>query len=86
MTYQLLLKGRLSLHDIVRFTKLTQRQVRESLVTLIHHGCVYFTDPVELRREPTYYQVDPIRVMMRLRIGSIMRVSEEQFGKEVKEK
>ncbi|KAI9251907.1 RNA polymerase III subunit RPC82 helix-turn-helix domain-containing protein [Phascolomyces articulosus] len=82
VTHQLLLKGRLSLHDIVRFTKLTQRQVRESLVTLIHHGIVYFTEPLEGQREPTYYQVEPVPVMMRLRIGSIMRVSEEQFGKE----
>lgn len=69
--------------DIVRFTKLTQRQVRESLVVLIHHALVHFTEPEEGVREPTFYQADPQSIMMRLRIGPIMRVTEEQYGKEV---
>lgn len=57
--------------------------MRESLVVLIHHALVHFTEPEEGVREPTFYQADAQSIMMRLRIGPIMRVTEEQYGKEV---
>lgn len=79
------MKGRLSLVDIVRFTKLTQRQVRESLTVLIQHGLCYFTETVQnlTAREPTFYQMDANKIMFRLRMGSILRLTEETFNKEV---
>lgn len=81
----MLLKGRLSLFDLVRFTGLTQKQVRESLVVLVHHGLVYFTEPDPGQRGPTYYQADADKITMRLRIGLILRVTQEQYGQEVRE-
>ncbi|CAO3581394.1 unnamed protein product [Absidia cylindrospora] len=82
VTYQVLLKGRLSLSDIIQFTKLTQRQVRESLTILIQHGLCHFTEPIQnlTTREPTFYQIDANKVMFRLRMGSILRLTSEHFG------
>lgn len=79
------MKGRLSLRDIIRFTKITQRQVRESLTILIQHGICYFTDPTETitSHEPTYYLINPEKILLRLRMSAISRISEERFGKEV---
>lgn len=36
----LLRKGPLTLHNIVRYTELTQMQVKNSLLVLIQHNCV----------------------------------------------
>ncbi|KAF7722661.1 RNA polymerase III subunit C82 [Apophysomyces ossiformis] len=82
VAHQMILKGRLSLYDITRFTELTQRQVRESLVVLIQHGMAFFTEPVAGQREPTYYKVEPDRITMRLRMAPITLLTEERFGKE----
>jgi DNA-directed RNA polymerase III subunit RPC3 len=82
--YQLLLKGRLSLHDLVRFTQFPQKQVRECLVVMIQHGLCYFSEAVEGKMEPTFFTADPIRITMRVRSGAIMRHVEERYGKEVK--
>ncbi|KAI8373042.1 uncharacterized protein BYT42DRAFT_56363 [Radiomyces spectabilis] len=83
VSHQLLLRGRMTLFDVTRFTQLPQRQVRECLVVLIQHGLAYFTESLDGKKEPTYYQVDPRRVLLRLRMASIMRVTEDTFGKEV---
>ncbi|KAG0169080.1 RNA polymerase III subunit C82 [Apophysomyces sp. BC1034] len=82
VAHQMLLKGRLSLHDIARFTQISQRQVRESLVVLIQHGIAHFTEPIGGQREPTYYNVSPDQITLRLRMAPITVVTEEKFGKE----
>ncbi|KAG1449141.1 hypothetical protein G6F46_008167 [Rhizopus delemar] len=79
---QLLLKGRLALPDIIRFTGLSTRQVKESLVVLVQHSIVYFSEAPEGKIEPTFYSIDPERIMMRLRMGSILRDVDERYGKE----
>jgi DNA-directed RNA polymerase III subunit RPC3 len=80
----MLLKGRLSLGDLVRFTSLPAKQVRECLVVLIQHGITYFSESPEGKNEPTYYTTDSEKVMMRLRMGSILRDVEDRFSPEVK--
>lgn len=80
----MLLKGRLALPDIIRFTGLSTRQVKESLVVLVQHGIVYFSEAPEGKIEPTFYSIDPERIMMRLRMGSILRDVDERYGKEVR--
>lgn len=80
---QMLLKGRLTLADLVRFTSLPQRQVRECLVVLVQHGITYFSESPEGKNEPTYYTTDAEKIMMRLRMGSILREVDERFGNEV---
>ncbi|GAN01008.1 RNA polymerase iii subunit rpc82 [Mucor ambiguus] len=80
----LLLKGRLTLSDLVRFSRFKAKHVRECLVVLIQHGVVYFsestTDSVKADA-PTFYEIDPEKILMRLRMGRIMRISEEHYGK-----
>lgn len=78
----MLLKGRLTLPDLVRFTKLTAKQVRESLVVLIQHGLTFFSESTDGRPQPTFYTTDGERVMMRLRMGSILQEAEDRFGQE----
>lgn len=79
----MLLKGRLTLADLVRFTNLTTTQVRQSLVVLVQHGIAFFSDSPEGKNEPTYYTTDAERIMMRLRMGSILRDVYDRFGTEV---
>ncbi|KAI8092327.1 uncharacterized protein B0P05DRAFT_224302 [Gilbertella persicaria] len=79
----MLLKGRLTLSDIARFTKLSAKQVRESLIVLIQHGIAYFSESPEGKNEPTFYSIDAERIMLRLRMGSILREVIDQFGPEV---
>ena len=80
----MLLKGRLTLSDLVRFTSLPQKQVRECLVVLVHHGITYFSESPEGKMEPTYYTTDAERIMMRLRMGSILREVNDRFNNEVR--
>lgn len=80
---QMLLKGRLTIQDLVRFTSLPAKQVRECLVVLIQHGITFFSESPEGKNEPTYYTTDAERIMMRLRMGAIMRDVLDRFGKEV---
>lgn len=80
----MLLKGRLSLQDLVRFTSLSAKQVRECLVVLIQHGITFFCESPEGKNEPTYYTTDAERIMMRLRMGAILRDVTDRFGTEVK--
>ncbi|KAL0140990.1 RNA polymerase III subunit RPC82-domain-containing protein [Mucor lusitanicus] len=79
---QMLLKGRLTLPDLVRFTSLPAKQVRECLVVLIQHGITFFSESPEGKNEPTYYTTDAERILMRLRMGSILRDVEDRFGHE----
>jgi DNA-directed RNA polymerase III subunit RPC3 len=53
------------------------------LITLIEHGIVYFSEPADDKKDPTYYEIDTQKIMMRLRMGRIMRVTEEHYGKAV---
>lgn len=79
----LILKGRLTLQDLSKFSKYSLKSVRECLVVLVQHGIVIFTDGTDDKTEATFYEVDTHRVMMRLRMGRIMRVMEEHYGKAV---
>ncbi|GAA5815324.1 hypothetical protein MFLAVUS_008830 [Mucor flavus] len=79
--YLLILKGRLTLQDLSRFSGYSLKSVRECLVVLVQHGIVIFTDGTDDKTEATFYEVDTHRVMMRLRMGRIMRVMEEHYGK-----
>jgi DNA-directed RNA polymerase III subunit RPC3 len=79
----MLLKGRLTLPDLVRFTSLPSKQVKECLVVLIQHGITFFSESPEGKAEPTYYTTDAQRILMRLRMGSILRDVEDRFGQEV---
>ncbi|KAL9550250.1 hypothetical protein MBANPS3_004816 [Mucor bainieri] len=80
----LLLKGRLTLSDLARFSRFKAKHVRECLVVLIQHGVVYFSEPTAdaVKADgPTFYEIDPEKILMRLRMGRIMRISEEHYGK-----
>lgn len=82
----LILKGRLTASDITRFSQYTSTRVREILVVLIEHGIVYFSEPKEPtddKKESTYYEIDVNKILMRLRMGRLMRVTEEHYGKAV---
>ncbi|KAG1179605.1 hypothetical protein G6F70_001823 [Rhizopus microsporus] len=78
VTEQLLIKGRLSLHDLIRHTCYTSKCVKEVLTVLIHHGIIYSS---EKWRENTVYGIKPHKILMRLRMSRILRVTEEHYGK-----
>lgn len=81
----MLLKGRLTIQDLAHFTKYPKKRVREALIVLIQHGLLYFTEPTDERqRDATYYEIDADKIIARLRMGRIMRISEEHYGKAVK--
>ncbi|KAI8380754.1 hypothetical protein BD560DRAFT_387024 [Blakeslea trispora] len=75
---QLLLKGRLTCQALARHTHSTLKLVREALLILIQHNIVRFTETIQ---EPTFYEIDANRVLIRLRMSRIMRVTEEHYGK-----
>lgn len=52
-------------------------------MTLIHHGIVYFNEGTDDKKEATFYEIDTNKVLMRLRMARIMRVTEEHYGKSV---
>ncbi|KAI8642004.1 hypothetical protein BD408DRAFT_191254 [Parasitella parasitica] len=80
----LILKGRLSLSDLIRISRYTPKLVRECLIVLIQHGIVFFSETADVEKnEATYYEADPGKIMMRLRMGRIMRITEEHYGKAV---
>ncbi|KAI7908135.1 uncharacterized protein BX663DRAFT_493093 [Cokeromyces recurvatus] len=56
--------------------------VKEALVILIQHGLVYFTEHNnDMKLDATYYEINMKQILMRLRMGRIMRVTEEYHGK-----
>lgn len=69
--------------DLARFSKYSSTRVREILVVLIEHGIVYFSESTDDKKEPTFYEIDVNKILMRLRMGRIMRVTEEHYGKAV---
>ncbi|CEP18482.1 hypothetical protein [Parasitella parasitica] len=78
----LLLKGRLTLTDLIRFSRYTPKLVRECLIVLIQHGIVFFSETTDISKtDATYYEAEPENIMMRLRMGRIMRITEEHYGK-----
>ncbi|RCI00747.1 RNA polymerase III subunit C82 [Rhizopus stolonifer] len=82
VVHELVLKGRSTLHDLARFTTFSVKRVREVLVALIQHSLVYFSEPTEGKpRDATYYEVNTNQILMRLRMGRMMRVTEERYGK-----
>ncbi|KAG2210296.1 hypothetical protein INT47_003281 [Mucor saturninus] len=79
--YLLITKGRLTIPDLTRFSSYSLKCIRETLVTLIHHGIVYFNEGTDDKKEATFYEIDTNKVLMRLRMARIMRVTEEHYGK-----
>lgn len=78
------MKGRLTLSDLIRFSRYTPKLVRECLVVLVQHSIAYFSEASETTKsDATYYEVDPNKIIMRLRMGRIMRITEEHYGKPV---
>ncbi|RUP48784.1 LOW QUALITY PROTEIN: RNA polymerase III subunit RPC82-domain-containing protein [Jimgerdemannia flammicorona] len=78
----LLNKGRLPCGAIALFAKLTQKQVRECLVVLIQHNIAYYAEIAERSRIVVYYEVSEEEILLRIRLGAILRYSGEWFGKE----
>lgn len=70
----------MTITDLARFTKYPIKRVREALIVLIQHGIVYFSETTD---DKTYYEVDEDQILARLRMGRIMRLSEEHYGKAV---
>ncbi|KAG1149230.1 hypothetical protein G6F37_004357 [Rhizopus arrhizus] len=78
---QLLLKGRQTLQELARHTQYTVKRVKEILIIFICHGLLYFTESTEERKDATVYELDQRNVLMRLRMGRILRITEEHYGK-----
>ncbi|KAG0748742.1 hypothetical protein G6F57_002648 [Rhizopus arrhizus] len=78
---QLLLKGRQTLQELARHTQYTVKRVKEILIIFICHGLLYFTESIEERKDATVYELDQRNVLMRLRMGRILRITEEHYGK-----
>jgi hypothetical protein len=53
------------------------------LIIFICHGLLYFTESIEERKDATVYELDQRNVLMRLRMGRILRITEEHYGKVV---
>ncbi|KAL1923241.1 uncharacterized protein VTP21DRAFT_9617 [Calcarisporiella thermophila] len=75
-------KGRLPLPVIQLFTKLPRKEVRESLVILMQHNLVYYAEVQEGPNLVTYYEADPIQILLRLRFPAILYYTREWFGAE----
>jgi hypothetical protein len=60
------------------------------LIVLIQHGIVYFSEPTDdivvtdKQKDATYYEINIDKILIRLRMGRIMRITEEHYGKAVK--
>lgn len=86
-----MLKGRLTLNDLARFSGYTLKRVKETLIVLIQHGIVYFSEPTDddpvaivRQKDTTYYEINVDKILIRLRMGRMMRITEEHYGKAVK--
>lgn len=78
--YALIQKGRLTLSGIILASKVSPKNVRESLVILIQHGIVAYTESTEGHKSTYYYSVNYEGILLRDRLSFIVDVAKEQFG------
>ncbi|KAF9159531.1 RNA polymerase III subunit C82 [Actinomortierella ambigua] len=78
----LLRKGRLPVGLISAATKLTQAQVRESLVVMIQHNIAVYAETQERARIVTYYDVNRLAILHRAQIPKMLFYTQEWFEKD----
>ncbi|TPX61940.1 hypothetical protein PhCBS80983_g00859 [Powellomyces hirtus] len=76
----LLERGRTTLTVLFRRLELSQKQVRESLFTLIQHNVVTYAETAEGSRMVVYYQADIDAILVRDRFPLYMRAVRERCG------
>lgn len=69
-------------HMIAKFTELTIRQVRESLVVLIQQNLVVYAETQEKNRVMTYYEVNRVEILHRAMIPKVLSSTQEWFERE----
>ncbi|RPA81248.1 hypothetical protein BJ508DRAFT_414900 [Ascobolus immersus RN42] len=82
VTQVLLQFGRLPLPLIVRYSKLPEKIVKQTLVVLIQQHLVCHALQKEGQRMVTYYECDWLRMYYLLESGRIIQVTEERYGEE----
>ncbi|KAI9295704.1 hypothetical protein K502DRAFT_324176 [Neoconidiobolus thromboides FSU 785] len=75
-------RGRLSLNLLIKFSKLTNKQVRESLFILMQHGLVTYYDLPEGTKFVTYYTLETDCVLDRLGLLNVLEIAEERYSRE----
>jgi len=69
-------------HMIAKFTELTIRQVRESLVVLIQQNLAVYAETQEKTRITTYYEVNRVEILHRAVIPKVLFSTQEWFERE----
>ena len=77
----LLVRGRLPLTQLIRFTALRPRTVRACILVLVQHNIIWHV----LSDEGEMFEVNIDECLMRLRFGKFIYKSEELFGKPVRD-
>lgn len=67
---------------IAKFTDLSMRQVRESLVILIQHNLVVYAETQEKARMVTYYEVNRVEILNRALIPKVLYSTQEWFDRD----
>jgi len=77
----LISEGRLLISQIINITKLTRRQVEESLFILIQQNIVKYAE--KPRTQLNYYSVDVNEVLMRIHFPLFILTIKDIFGVDV---
>ncbi|KAJ1651950.1 RNA polymerase III subunit C82 [Dispira simplex] len=75
-------RGRLPLRLLVQLTGLKIRQVQQALVVLIQHNLVTWAESPHRMHLLVFYEIDIRRVLLRLRIGDVLGLTQELFDRE----
>ncbi|KAJ1983974.1 RNA polymerase III subunit C82 [Dimargaris verticillata] len=73
-------KGRLPLPLIVQSTQLRPKQVREALVILLQQNLATWAEEVRKSGPTAFYTLNLPAVLLRLRVGEILKAVRDQFG------
>lgn len=77
----LLIRGRLSLPQLVRFTGLKPRTVRASIIVLVQHNILWHAHTHD---EGEMLEFNTIECLLRLRFGRYVWVAENLYGRTVR--
>lgn len=76
----LITKGASSIPNLVQWTGLNSKSVKEALIVLIHHNIVQFQTQSEKGKDFVFYNLNMMSLMIRLRFPSIVIGANQRYG------
>jgi hypothetical protein len=76
-------RGRQTLGQIIKATKQTPKQVKESLGVLIQHRIITFAESFEKGRKFVFYQVNVMNILLRERFPKYIHHIRKEIGMNV---